>query len=75
MFNLSAWLTQSLIDGTNSGLFAREYVAVKVADCTLKGVLSPEQAETVAVETAPPEPPVELDPITGLEVPNEIVKP
>ena len=72
MFNLSAWLTKSLIDGTNSGLFAREYVAVKVADYTLKGVLSPEQAETVAVETAPP---VELDPITGLEVPNEIVKP
>lgn len=83
MFDLSAWLTESLISGVQCGLFAREYVAVKVADYMIKGVLSTEQVEQISIDAvyAPPEvpAPVEIpvikepmiDPITDLPIAEE----
>ena len=84
MFDFSAWLMESLVSGVQKGLFAREFVAVKVADYLLKGVLTPAQAEQIATDAvyvppqvpvmgAPfdepmPEPIVEIDPETGLPV-------
>lgn len=49
MFDFSAWLTESIINGVKQGLFVREFAAVKVADWMLKGVLSPEQVEQISV--------------------------
>ena len=79
MFGFSAWLKESLVSGVQKGLFAREFVAVKVADYLLKGVLTPAQAEQIATDAvyilpvvsaveSMPEPIVEIDPETGLPV-------
>ena len=79
MFDFSAWLKESLVSGVQKGLFAREFVAVKVADYLLKGVLTPAQAEQIATDAvyilpvvsaveSMPEPIVEIDPETGLPV-------
>ena len=79
MFDFSAWLMESLVSGVQKGLFAREFVAVKVADYLLKGVLTPAQAEQIATDAVyippvvpavepMPEPIVEIDPETGLPV-------
>lgn len=66
MFDFSAWLMESLIAGVQKGLFAREFVAVKVADYMLKGVLTPAQAEQIAAATEPP---------VAEEAPDETVEP
>lgn len=68
MFDFSVWLMESLVSGVQKGLFAREFVAVKVADYLLKGVLTPAQAEQIAAATEPPAPVAE-------EVPDETIEP
>lgn len=59
MFNIGEWLTGNLISGVQNGIFAREYVAMLAANYMLKGLLSAEQVQQIATDTAPapyPEP-------------------
>ena len=75
MFNLANWIEQNLISGVANGVFARERVAIMALDYMLKGILSNEAVERIALATVYiPEPdPVDLPEETDPEeIPEEV---
>ena len=63
MFNLANWIEQNLISGVANGVFARERVAIMALDYMLKGILSNEAVERIALATVfVPEETPEIEP-------------
>ena len=74
-FSVSVWLMENLISGVKRGVFAQEFAALSATDYFMKGILSAEQVEQIALEAiyVPPEIPVPIveEPVEPDSEPSE----
>lgn len=71
-FSVSVWLMENLISGVKRGVFAQEFAALSATDYFMKGILSAEQVQRIALEAIyiPPEIPAPV-PEVPIEEPSE----
>ena len=74
-FSVSVWLMENLISGVKRGVFAQEFAALSATDYFMKGILSAEQVQRIALEAiyVPPEIPAPVTEVPIEEVPSEEV--
>ena len=70
MFNLANWIEQNLITGVANGVFARERVAIMALDYMLKGIISNEAVERIALATVYVPEPADLPDLAELPDPE-----